>query len=103
MAKNIKTNSGAKLGAGYKATLWVTGIVLFLAFAFATFCAFGGLDIISPVKQGDQNAYYMQVGEDGEVYYVDADGNRISNSDLPNVSGLLSGTDLTSDSDATAE
>lgn len=97
MAKKVKTSSGAKLSIGYKITLWIVGGILFLAFAFATFCACGGLSLIS----GSSNSsYQLQVDENGDYFYYNEDGEKIYLSDLvTSSSDAVSGTDV-SDSDA---
>ncbi len=99
MAKTVKTSSGPKLGAGYKATLWVVGIILFLAFAFATFCAFGGLSIIN----GNDSSYQIQVDENGEYYIIDDNGEKVYLDDLvTSSSDVASGADVVSDADTSA-
>ena len=99
MAKTVKTSNGAKLSTGYKVTLWVIGVVLFLAFAFATFCACGGLSLIN----GNDSSYQIQVDENGEYFIYDENGEKVYLSDLV----TSSGTDVVSDSsvadDAAAE
>jgi len=93
MAKTIKSNNGAKLSAGYKATLWVIGIVLFLAFAFATFCAFGGIDLIDKVE----GQYGVQQDEEGKYFITDDAGNIIYLDDLVT---STSGGDVPTNTDA---
>ena len=68
-----KKSGAAKLSTGYKVTLWVIGIILFLAFAFATFCACGGLKYINP----QEDLMTLNVDEDGRYYYYNSDGEKV--------------------------
>ena len=96
MAKK-KNSSGGKLSKGYKVTLWVMGIILFLAFAFAIFTACGGLELIN----GPQHTpFQLMVDDDGRYYYYD-EANNIQYLNLTSATDVVSDT-VVSDSTAPA-
>lgn len=98
MANKRRRTGGKKLSKGYKVTLWIMGIILFLAFAFAIFTVCGGLELIT----GPQHTpFQLMVDDDGSYYYYDAEGN-VQYLDVSSATDVVSDT-VVSDSTAAVE